>query len=163
MKKISLFVLAVIVCVLVVGFNNYRIQTKKDRWHPLVKKIEVRNKPFSVEIADLNGDKIKDLVIANGEGSSVTILLGSGKGNFREAKGSPFAAGYMPNDIAIADFNKDGKPDLAFANHDRKYLTVLTGDGLGSFIPLKGSPFKVDVKPHTHMGWQQAILTAMAI
>jgi hypothetical protein len=77
-------------------------------------------------------------------------LIGTGKGNFREAKGSPFAAGYMPNDIAIADFNKDGKPDLAFANHDRKYLTVLTGDGTGSFTPLKGSPFPVVVKPHTH-------------
>jgi len=116
----------------------------------IIGKIHLRHKPYSVEIADLNGDKIKDLVIANGEDSSVTILMGNGKGEFMEAKSSPFPAGYMPNDIAIADFNKDGIPDLAFANHDRKYLTILTGDGKGGFTPLKGSPFHLEVRPHTH-------------
>ncbi|MDB4923460.1 VCBS repeat-containing protein [Mucilaginibacter sp.] len=149
MKTIALFLLVIVGGIFINSFKNNYSQTKKV-WRPVVKKLKVRNKPFSVEIADLNGDKIKDLVIANGEDSSVTILIGTGKGNFSEAKGSPFAAGYMPNDIAIADFNKDGKPDLAFANHDRKYLTVLTEDGSGNFTPLKGSPFPVDVKPHTH-------------
>jgi FG-GAP-like repeat len=115
-----------------------------------ITKIPLRYKPYSVEIADLNGDKIKDLVIANAEDSSVTILLGTGNGSLREEKGSPFYAGYMPNDIAIADFNKDGKPDLAFANHTKKYLTILAGDGKGWFAPLKGSPFAVNVRPHTH-------------
>ena len=118
--------------------------------HYTTRRIELTEKPFSIEIADLNNDKINDLVITNGEDSSITVLLGTGKGNFREAKGSPFRAGYMPNDIAIADFNKDGIPDLALANHDRKYLTVLTGDGKGAFTPLTGSPFHVAVRPHTH-------------
>jgi hypothetical protein len=149
MKTVALFLLVIAGGIFINGFKNNYPQIK-GAWHPVVKKLEVRNKPFSVEIADLNGDKIKDLVIANGEDSSVTILIGTGKGNFNEAKGSPFAVGYMPNDIAIADFNKDGKPDLAFANHDRKYLTVLAGDGAGSFTSLKGSPFPVEVKPHTH-------------
>jgi len=114
------------------------------------RRIELTEKPFSIEIADLNNDKINDLIITNGEDSSLTVLLGTGKGNFREAPGSPFPAGFMPNDIAIADFNKDGIPDLAIANHDRKYLTVLAGDGKGAFTPLKGSPFHVEVRPHTH-------------
>jgi hypothetical protein len=149
MKTIALFLLVIVGGIFINGYKNNYAQSK-NAWRPVVKKFKVRNKPFSVEIADLNGDKIKDLVIANGEDSSVTILIGAGKGNFSEAKGSPFAAGYIPNDIAIADINKDGKPDLAFANHDRKYLTVLTGDGSGSFTPLKGSPFPIAVKPHTH-------------
>lgn len=149
MKTIALCLLVIAGGICINSFkNNY--PPIKNAWHPVVKKLKVRNKPFSVEIADLNGDKIKDLIIANGEDSSGTILIGADKGNFSEAKGSPFAAGYMPNDIAIADFNNDGKPDLAFANHDRKYLTVLAGDGTGSFTPLKGSPFPVAVKPHTH-------------
>ncbi len=150
MKKISVFI-ALIACCIFIGacINNYA--KTSDSVSPFItSRIQLRQKPYSVEIADLNGDKIKDLVIANAEDSSVTILLGTGKGNFREAKGSPFPAGYMPNDIAIADFNKDGKPDLAFANHDRKYLTVLAGDGKGGLTPLKGSPFAVDVRPHTH-------------
>jgi hypothetical protein len=148
MKKV-LLVIAGIGSVSLIGFKiNY--SQRATGWHPVVQKINVEHKPFSVEVADLNGDKIKDIIIANGEDSSVTILTGMGKGNFSEAKGSTFLAGCTPNDIAIADFNKDGKPDLAFANHDRKYLTVLKGNGLGRFSPLPGSPFAVEVTPHTH-------------
>jgi hypothetical protein len=150
MKKISAFILLIACSAFIDACINNYAKTTNSASPFVTGKIQLRQKPYSVEIADLNGDKIKDLVIANLEDSSVSILLGTGKGNFREAKGSPFGAGYMPNDIAIADFNKDGKPDLAFANHDRKYLTVLTGDGKGGFTPQKGSPFPVDVRPHTH-------------
>src|SRR5471030_2051908 len=123
MKKLPVFILSALLFVLATDGTNYAQTTKQ--WQFNNTKVDVRHKSFSVEVADLNGDKINDLVIANGEDSSVTVLLGIGKGSFREAKGSPFAAGYMPNDIVIADINKDRKPDLAFANHDRKYLTVL--------------------------------------
>ncbi|HEY0319547.1 MAG TPA: VCBS repeat-containing protein [Pyrinomonadaceae bacterium] len=106
--------------------------------------------PGRVEIADLDGDGKLDIVVANEQGNNVTILLGDGKGGFTQAKGSPFPAGHSPNDIAIGDFNRDGKPDLAFANHEEKYLTVLLGNGQGGFTPAPGSPFKAEVLPHTH-------------
>ncbi|MBS1500461.1 MAG: VCBS repeat-containing protein [Bacteroidetes bacterium] len=112
--------------------------------------IRVGKLPNSIEVADLNGDKIPDIVVANGGDSSVTILLGRGKAKFKEAAGSPFYAGTQPNDIAIADLNKDGIPDLVFANHTKKYLTVLIGDGKGGFRPMPGSPFRVNSIPHTH-------------
>ncbi|HWD89731.1 MAG TPA: VCBS repeat-containing protein [Mucilaginibacter sp.] len=115
-----------------------------------VTTIKVGKSPNSVEVADLNGDKIPDIIVANGGDSSVTILLGTGKGSFKEATGSPFYAGAQPNDIAIADLNKDGIPDLVFANHTKKYLTVLIGDGKGGFRQMKGSPLHVTVVPHTH-------------
>jgi hypothetical protein len=150
MKKMFVFIVCFLICIFSNTCTNNYARTSNNAWPWVINQIKLRYKPFSIEIADLNGDKIKDLIIANSEDSSVTILLGTSNGSFKEAKGSPFPAGYMPNDIAIADFNKDGKPDLAFANHDRKYLTVLAGDGKGSFIPLKGSPFLVDVIPHTH-------------
>jgi FG-GAP-like repeat len=113
-------------------------------------KINVGKAPGSVEVADLNNDKLPDLIVTSEQDSSVTILLGKGKGKFREAKGSPFFAGYMPNDIAIGDFNNDGNLDLAFANSDRKYLTVLFGNGQGGFVAAPKSPFPVEVIPHTH-------------
>jgi hypothetical protein len=106
--------------------------------------------PGSVEIADFNGDGKPDLVVANERGNDVTVLLGDGKGGFSQAQGSPFPAGHNPNDIAVGDFNRDGKLDLAFANHEEKHLTLLLGDGRGGFRPASNSPFPVEVKPHTH-------------
>src|SRR4051794_14392266 len=106
--------------------------------------------PGSVEVADLNGDGKPDLVVANEQSGSVTVLLGDGRGGFTAAPGSPFAAGQQPNDVAIGDFNRDGKPDLAFANHGQQHLTVLLGDGRGRFTSAPGSPFAVAVRPHTH-------------
>jgi uncharacterized membrane protein YphA (DoxX/SURF4 family) len=106
--------------------------------------------PGSVEIADFNRDRCADIAVANETSNDVTILLGDCKGGFRRSPGSPFPAGPSPNDIAIGDFNRDGTPDLAFANHEQKFLTVLLGDGRGGFTPAPGSPFAVEVRPHTH-------------
>jgi hypothetical protein len=113
-------------------------------------RFSVGTAPGSVEIADFNSDGKLDLVVANEQSNNVTILLGDGAGGFAPAKGSPFSAGHGANDIAIGDFNNDGKPDLAFANHEEKHLTVLLGNGQGGFTPAPNSPFAVEVKPHTH-------------
>ena len=110
----------------------------------------VGNSPGSIESADFNNDKFPDLAITSETDSSVTVLLGDGKGKFKEVAGSPFFAGPQPNDISINDFNKDGNPDLAFANHEQKYLTVLLGNGKGYFTNAPGSPFPVEGIPHTH-------------
>ncbi len=106
--------------------------------------------PGSLALADLNGDGRLDLVVANDESGDVTVLLGDGKGSFVAAPGSPFPAGKSPNDIAIADFDGDGKPDLAFPNHETSHVTVLLGDGRGGFRPASGSPVAVRSKPHPH-------------
>jgi hypothetical protein len=113
-------------------------------------RFPVGKAPGSVEIADFNGNGKLDLVVANEESSDVSILLGDGKGKFVAAKGSPFRAGHLPNDIAIGDFNRDGKLDLAVANHEEKHLTILLGDGTGGFAPAPNSPLAVEVKPHVH-------------
>lgn len=113
-------------------------------------RFAVGTAPGSVEIADFNGDGKSDVVVANEQSNNATILLGDGKGQYTPAKGSPFSAGHNPGDIAIGDFNRDGKLDLAFANHEEKHLTVLLGNGQGGFTPAPMSPFHVDVKPHTH-------------
>ena len=113
-------------------------------------KISVGHAPGSVEVADLNHDKLPDLIVTNEQDSSVTILTGKGKAQFEEVKGSPFPTGHGVNDVAIGDFNLDGHPDLAFANHEKKYLTVSLGNGKGYFVPAPGSPFPVEVIPHTH-------------
>jgi len=113
-------------------------------------KMMVGNAPGSVEIADFNHDNYPDIAVTSETDSSVTILLGNGKGDFNHSQNSPFFAGSAPNDICIADFNKDGNPDLAFANHEKKHLTMLLGDGKGNFTQAKNSPFPTEGIPHVH-------------
>jgi hypothetical protein len=77
-------------------------------------------------------------------------LLGDGKGHFRKAPGSPFPAGHLPSDIGIGDFNGDGNPDLLIPDHQTPYVTLLLGDGRGSFHPAPHSPFVTNSRPHPH-------------
>jgi hypothetical protein len=50
------------------------------------------------------------------------------------ASGSPIPAGHDPASVAVADFNGDGKRDLAVANRGyAKGLTILLGNGAGGF------------------------------
>jgi hypothetical protein len=116
----------------------------------IASRFAVGNTPGSVEIGDMNNDGKPDLIVANERSDNVTILLGDGKGAFAPAPGSPFPAGHSPNDVALGDFNRDGRLDVAFANHQEKYLTVLLGDGRGGLAPAARSPFAVEVRPHTH-------------
>src|SRR5277367_6744511 len=115
-----------------------------------IKTIKVGKGAASTEVGDFNNDSFPDIAVANAEDSSITILLGDGKGNFTNAGGSPFFSNRSPNDIAIADFNKDGNLDMGIANTEISMLTVLLGNGKGQFQQAAHSPFIVHSKPHTH-------------
>src|SRR5450631_3457945 len=51
------------------------------------------------------------------------------------------AAGKGAASVEIADFNKDGKPDIAVANTEDSSLTILLNAGNRKFIQAAGSPF----------------------
>ena len=95
-----------------------------------------------VAIADFNGDGNPDLVFTDGSGFSIWVMLGDGTGKFVEAPGSRFHAGNGPMVVVAADFNNDGKLDLAVLNHFTEPLTfyrsayaIFFGDGAGGFTP----------------------------
>jgi FG-GAP-like repeat len=115
-----------------------------------VKVIPVGKAPGFIAVADVNHDGKPDLLVANTEDQTISVLLGDGQGNFTPAPGSPFPCGKGPNDIAVADMNGDGNPDLVIANTGTPYITVLLGDGLGGFQPSPHSPFSTQSNPHVH-------------
>lgn len=78
--------------------------------------ISVGNQPGAIVAGDFNDDGNLDLAIANYGDGTVTLLLGNGDGTFTQASGSPYAVGQDPTAIAAADFNGDGKLDLAVVN-----------------------------------------------
>jgi hypothetical protein len=77
----------------------------------------------------------------------VTVLLADGAGGFSPAPGSPFSAGSSPDSVAVADFDGNGKPDLATTNAGGNNVTVLLGNGAGAFSAAPGSPFAAGSTP----------------
>jgi hypothetical protein len=69
--------------------------------------------------------------------------------SFVAAPGSPIAIP-EPFGVAVADFNEDGKPDLAIAGAVRVY--VLLGNGDGTFAAAPGSPLPVPSPPYDDFG-----------
>jgi hypothetical protein len=118
--------------------------------HAAVERIPVGALPRAVAVADLDRDGDLDVVVANSGSGDATILLNGGSGRLAPAPHSPVPAGSEPSDVVIADFNRDGKLDPAFPNHETSLVTVLVGDGRAGFQPMKGSPFDTGARPHIH-------------
>lgn len=109
--------------------------------------IAVGVKPAAAVVADFNGDGKPDLAVANNTDGTVTILLGNGDGTFTPAAKSPIAVGAGPDALVVGDFNVDGKPDLAVANGGAGTVSVLLGNGDGTFTAASGSPVAVGTTP----------------
>ena len=81
--------------------------------------------------ADFNGDGRPDLATADGHGGTVSLLLnrgGTGAGWLGLAAPLAVTAGSWVFDVAAADFNRDGRPDLAVASYAGDNVTVLVQD-----------------------------------
>lgn len=96
--------------------------------------------------ADLNHDARPDLLIVNDpdDGSlspRVSLLLGNGDGTF--APMVVISGGLFEREVAVADFNEDGHPDLAILDgcyaagpgcpEDGGAVSILPGQGDGTF------------------------------
>ncbi len=108
--------------------------------------------PYSVKVADVNGDGIPDVLVSNSNLNTVTLLLGVGNGTME----SPvqITVGQLPNYIAVADLNEDGIPDLVTGNqgggNTSNTLTIRLGNGNGTFqvaqsLTISGLPQEIAV------------------
>lgn len=86
--------------------------------------------PYSVAVADFNGDGIPDLAAS---GALLGVWLGTGGGKF--AAPTLIALNVTLGSVVSADFNGDGKPDLAVAGSTQNEgeLAVLLNLGNGTF------------------------------
>jgi hypothetical protein len=88
--------------------------------------------PFFLVSGDFNRDGRVDLATADYITNDIDVLLGKGDGTFVEPQGTRIANN--PSAMVTGDFNGDGRLDLVTGSGD---LTVLLGDGGGTFQPAK--------------------------
>ena len=97
--------------------------------------------PEGIAVADLTGNGISDVVVANqgfsdGTFRGVSIHLGNGDGTFQLAR--TIDVGASPFAVAVGDFDNDGTTDLAVTHatpepSSLNTITILLGNGDGTF------------------------------
>ncbi len=106
--------------------------------------------PGAVTLADLNGDGIPDLIVANSGSNNVLVYPGLGNGQFGPAvnDGHGFFTGTDPVALAVADLDGELIPDLVVANAGSNDVSVLHGQGTGSsWTMIPGPRIKTDAGP----------------
>ncbi len=111
--------------------------------------------PRNLVVADFNNDGKQDFAtFALGAffGSAVgrvEVALGDGSGGFTRKSVSSFRPTTRVDGIATADFNNDGKSDLAVTRSIDKRITILLNDGTGGFPTdgLTATSYQVAFQP----------------
>ncbi|CAF3792437.1 unnamed protein product [Rotaria sp. Silwood1] len=95
--------------------------------------IDIYSCPNNVDLFDLNNDNHLDIIFSTLNGGFIGIFLGYGNGSFQEMTTYSTGSTSSIYDIAIADFNNDGRHDLALTNIANDEIIIFYGYGNDSF------------------------------
>ncbi len=88
---------------------------------------------YGLDAGDLNGDGFLDLVTTDyvTNGNVIVVFSKGSNGNYSDIV--KFSVQVRPRDVALADFNGDGFLDIAAANEFSDSVSILLGNGDGTF------------------------------
>jgi hypothetical protein len=91
--------------------------------------------PVWAAAANLNGDQLPDLAVANAGSNTVSILLNTGQGGAQAfAPATTIPVGTTPIFILAVDLDTDGDQDLVVAQDGPDTVRKLLNDGSGGFV-----------------------------
>lgn len=97
---------------------------------------------YYVAVTDFNGDGKLDIVATDNEAGMLLVHPGKGDGSFYPPIAfatDPSGSG-GPDGLVVADFNNDGKPDVAVFNEENDNIGVLLNNGDGTAVNLTTYP-----------------------
>lgn len=146
------------------GVVNVRLNTTVSPGSPTLNGVGIvgaGSAPTAIFAADLNGDGKLDLVTANRDSNSVSILRNncspaSTVPSFSNVSTLILPAGSSPQGVAAADLNGDGRKDLLISNSVARNIAVLintttdstaspTFNPVASVFPAVGAPAGIAV------------------
>jgi hypothetical protein len=129
----------------IVGFTNMHhvvriLKPGTDRKLVVGPELPLPWPPFSVAIADLDGDQSPEVIAGEyfGTRQPIAVLWNDGHGAFPRTSQHP--GGAWVDVIRVADFDGDGDPDILASANDTSDITVLANDGRGG-LTLAGRLF----------------------
>jgi hypothetical protein len=94
--------------------------------------------PGNIATADLNGDRLPDVIVPDFGTDLISVRLNLGGRQFGAVR--RYVVGLKPSFIAVGDFNRDGHPDIAASNAGSGTVSVLINRGNGTFAPARTYP-----------------------
>jgi hypothetical protein len=108
--------------------------------------IDIPSRASGIAAADFNGDGRPDLAVADWDAGNVVVLLRKAGGGFTTEGSSASTGGVHPRHLAVADFNGDGRPDLAATNNATASVAILLRKSGGGF-EMEGATIPVGAFP----------------
>ena len=98
--------------------------------------------------ADINGDGLADLLVAEPESGQISMFLQEPDGSLAAPKTFPTLAGV--SELAVADWDNNGKPDIFMLSADERQVGVTRLDdkqrlAFPTLIPMEGKPLVLTV------------------
>ncbi len=81
--------------------------------------------PRGLDVGDVHGDLIPDVVFSDGTGSTVGVLRGQTDGTFAAA--TSHAVGTAAYGVAVADLDRDGRSEIVAPGYTQQTIAVLLG------------------------------------
>lgn len=106
--------------------------------------------PGPIVVANLDGNAQPDLVLCNAVSPTVTLLYGSATpGTFGSSVNLSLGANRYAYAVAVADFNGDGKQDIAVAASGGSDVLVFLQNAGGGFTGVTPSSVAVGATPYS--------------